>query len=168
MLKLRVFIADFERNLGYLFIYIFLELIEWINYDCQYACFICCCLMHYARHVNWKRSSAWTSKSFSWSSVFAAATTIWSGPRGPFLKGREAGTHLPLVIRPAYKASLILRRLHWPGIWRTETARSLFARGISCRRAEKEGKKKEGRGTATRVEKRSKHRPLTFFRLFLP
>lgn len=58
------------------------------------VCFIYCCLMHYARHANWKRSFAWTSKSLSWSSVFAAATTTWSGPRGPFLKGRDAGTSI--------------------------------------------------------------------------
>lgn len=82
-----------------------------------------------------------------------------------FSKRLRCRDHLPLVIRPAYKASLIPRRLHWPGIWRTETEQSLSARGISCHRAAKESKKKR---KEQRAKKRSRHRPLIRLRPFLP
>jgi len=92
------------------------------------------------------------------SSVFGDRAASSGGARGPFLQDQRGVHHLPFVIRLAYKASLIPRRLHWPEPRRAGTEQSPLGRGISCRReTEKEGRRKGGSEDG---KERSRRRPL--------
>lgn len=71
-------------------------------------------LMYYARHATWKRSFT-RCRSLKITAIRWRATTTWSGPREPFLKGPGTQKLICRSLKPAaYKASLIPRRLHWP------------------------------------------------------